>query len=120
MNEAQIIEWIRRHAAPPTRDLVLGIGDDCAIYRPRRKEDQVFTTDFLIEDVHFTRDIYAPEAAGHKALARSLSDLAPAALDTVRRAFPDLDLEADDSSDLRHMAKMFGEELPAGLVLAAE
>ena len=47
-------------------------------------------------------------------------DLAPAALDTVRRAFPDLDLEADDSSDLRHMAKMFGEELPAGLVLAAE
>jgi thiamine-monophosphate kinase len=76
MNEGQIIEWIRRHAGPPTRELVLGIGDDCAIYRPVKKEDQVFTTDFLIEDVHFTRDLFKPEAVGHKALARSLSDLA--------------------------------------------
>ncbi|BDC49753.1 thiamine-monophosphate kinase [Bryobacterales bacterium F-183] len=76
MNEGQIIDWIRKHAGPPTRELVLGIGDDCAIYRPRKGEDQVFTTDFLIEDVHFTREIFPPEAAGHKALARSLSDLA--------------------------------------------
>lgn len=44
-------------------------------------------------------------------------DLAPQALDAVRRAFPDLDLEADDSTDMRQMGKIFGEELPAGLVL---
>lgn len=56
--------------------LALGIGDDCAIYRPRADEELVFTTDFLIEDVHFTQPLYAPEAIGHKALARSLSDIA--------------------------------------------
>ncbi len=44
-------------------------------------------------------------------------DLTPQALDNVRRAFPDLDLEADDSADMRQMGKIFGEELPAGLVL---
>jgi thiamine-monophosphate kinase len=37
----------RRH-----RNLVLGIGDDCAIYRPRPSEDLVFTTDLFIEGVH--------------------------------------------------------------------
>jgi thiamine-monophosphate kinase len=78
MNELQLVERIRRWAAStdPLEGLVLGIGDDCAVYRPRRGEDLVFTTDLLIEDVHFRRNLFAPEAAGHKALARSLSDLA--------------------------------------------
>jgi hypothetical protein len=44
-------------------------------------------------------------------------DLSVQAVDAARRAFPDLDLEADDSSDMRQMGKIFGEELPAGLVL---
>lgn len=54
-----------------------GIGDDCAIFRPRGSgEDLLFTTDMLIEDVHFRRSTHPPEAAGHKALARGLSDIA--------------------------------------------
>jgi thiamine-monophosphate kinase len=57
-------------------NLVLGIGDDAAIFRPRANEDLVFTTDMLIEDVHFTRAKFTAAEAGHKALARSLSDLA--------------------------------------------
>jgi len=47
-------------------------------------------------------------------------DLTQQALDAVRRRFPDLDLEADDSADLRGMARIFGEELPAGLVMKTE
>jgi hypothetical protein len=47
-------------------------------------------------------------------------DLSPQALDAVRRAFPDLDLEAGDTTDLRQMGKIFGEELPSGLVLKPE
>jgi thiamine-monophosphate kinase len=57
--------------------LVLGIGDDCAIYRPRgSREDLLFTTDLLIEDVHFRRATHRAEDVGWKCLARGLSDIA--------------------------------------------
>ncbi len=74
MNEIDLVERIRKQAGKST--LELGIGDDCAIYRPRANEDLLFTTDYLIEDVHFRRDLFPPDAVGHKALARSLSDIA--------------------------------------------
>jgi thiamine-monophosphate kinase len=38
--------------------------------------DLVFTTDFVLENRHFTLDSHRPSEIGHKALARSLSDLA--------------------------------------------
>ena len=54
------------------------------------------------------------------ALARvtgdSTRDLPPHTLETVRRAFPDLNLEAEPTGDLAAMGKIFGEELPSGLV----
>ena len=55
---------------------MLGIGDDCAILRPRAKHDLVFTTDFVLEGRHFQLDTHTATDVGHKALARSLSDLA--------------------------------------------
>lgn len=73
MNELELVDRLRRLA--PSKGLQLGIGDDCAIYRPRAGEELLFTTDQMIEDVHFTR---AQKAAsiGERALARSLSDIA--------------------------------------------
>ncbi len=68
----QITNWSAALSSP---ELIRGIGDDCAIYRPRSFEDLVFTTDFLIEDVHFLQSTPAA-AIGHKALARGLSDIA--------------------------------------------
>jgi thiamine-monophosphate kinase len=56
--------------------LAAGIGDDCAVFRPRRGEDLLFTTDLLIEDVHFRRATHSAADTGHKALARGLSDIA--------------------------------------------
>lgn len=78
MPELSIIQSIARRAArqPTVAALVKGIGDDCAILRPQAGKDLVFTSDFLIEDRHFTRATYTPADIGHKALARSLSDLA--------------------------------------------
>lgn len=62
---------------PPGSALVLGIGDDCAIYRPRGSaDDLLFTTDMFVEGVHFRRETHKPEIAGRKALARGLSDIA--------------------------------------------
>ena len=46
----------------------------------------------------------------------STRDLPPHTLELVRRAFPDLDLQAEPTGDLAAMGKIFGEELPSGLV----
>ena len=58
------------------RGVRLGIGDDCAVLRLRRGEEMVVTTDLSLESRHFRRDWHPPEAVGHRALARGLSDLA--------------------------------------------
>jgi thiamine-monophosphate kinase len=54
----------------------LGMGDDCAVLRPSARDDVLVTTDFSLETVHFRRDWHSPESAGHRCLARGLSDLA--------------------------------------------
>lgn len=51
------------------------IGDDCAVVPGPGNQDLLFTTDFSIEGVHFTRASSAVEI-GHRAVARSLSDIA--------------------------------------------
>jgi hypothetical protein len=60
----------------------------------------------------------AEDAVG--AMARrsgdSTRDLAPPTLDLVRRAFPELNLESAPREDLAAMGRIFGEELPSGLV----
>jgi thiamine-monophosphate kinase len=75
MNEPAIIEHLRKMAGP-SPSLVLGIGDDCAVYRPPKGEDLVFTTDMLLENVHFRQATHKPSDIGYKALARGLSDVA--------------------------------------------
>jgi len=56
--------------------LRLGIGDDCALLHLRRGEELAVTTDLSISGRHFRLDWHPPEAVGHRALARGLSDLA--------------------------------------------
>jgi len=68
---------IKRVRIPPGSGLKVGIGDDCAVFRPRGSaDDLLFTTDLLLEDVHFRRETHSAEDVGYKALARGLSDIA--------------------------------------------
>jgi thiamine-monophosphate kinase len=80
MNELGIIEGLRRRL--PHRDprLPLGIGDDCALYRPAENEELIFTTDMFLEGTHFQPTTDA-RFVGAKALARALSDIAAMAGD---------------------------------------
>lgn len=77
-SESAVLNRILRQVSVPRGSgLKRGIGDDCAIFRPRgAAEDLLFTTDLLLEDVHFRRDTHSAEAIGYKALARGLSDIA--------------------------------------------
>ena len=77
-SESAVLDRILRQVRIPRNSgLKLGIGDDCAIFRPRgAAEDLLFTTDLLLEDVHFRRDTHSAEDIGYKALARGLSDIA--------------------------------------------
>lgn len=76
LSERDILGPLRLRSKPGNRGLALGIGDDCAIYRPEHGEELVFTTDFLIEDVHFRFRTHTSAQVGHNALARGLSDIA--------------------------------------------
>ena len=77
-SELVLIERIRQRIAHPEKTgVVLGIGDDCAIFRPRgAAEDLLLTTDLLVEDTHFRRATHRAEDIGWKAFARGLSDIA--------------------------------------------
>jgi thiamine-monophosphate kinase len=78
MRETAIVQRIRNLAEAGHRDrsILKGIGDDCAILRPRSGEDLVFTSDFVMEGRHFRPETHTAAEIGDQALARSLSDLA--------------------------------------------
>jgi thiamine-monophosphate kinase len=54
----------------------LGIGDDAALFRPKRGHETILTCDWFLESTHFLRDKHPPDAVGWKCLARALSDIA--------------------------------------------
>lgn len=56
--------------------VVKGIGDDCAVVKYTKDKYLLFTTDMIIEDVHFKKRKTHPEEIGHKVLAVNISDIA--------------------------------------------
>lgn len=58
--------------------VVLGPCDDAAVLEcfDNKNEQMVFCGDMLIEDVHFIKNNTTPYQIGHKAVARTLSDIA--------------------------------------------
>ena len=75
--ELALLERIQRLAKRHgTRELRLGIGDDCALLRLRPGEEMAVTTDLSIAGRHFRLEWHPPESIGHRTLARGLSDIA--------------------------------------------
>ena len=75
-NEFDLIDtFFKRKNNLNRSDVILGIGDDCAILRCPPGQDLACTTDTLIEGVHFPTNTPAADIA-YKALAVNLSDLA--------------------------------------------
>lgn len=104
---------------PAGSRVVLGIGDDCAIYRPRGSaEDLLFTVDFFVEGTHFRRATHSAAEVGRNSVVRSLSDIAAMG---GRPRFCLLSLCVAEWTDKRWMDRFFHaavEELKtAGAVL---
>lgn len=74
--ETDFIRWLSRTSGRSVPGLRLGIGDDGALIRVQGGQELILTTDLSIEGVHFSQKYHPPEAVGHRALARSLSDVA--------------------------------------------
>ena len=66
--------FARAHRPLPTQ-VVLGIGDDCALLQPTPGMQWAISSDMLVSGRHFFADV-DPRTLGHKALAVNLSDLA--------------------------------------------
>lgn len=54
----------------------LGIGDDAALWMPRKGYETILTTDWFLEGTHFLRRLHPPDSVGWKCLARAVSDAA--------------------------------------------
>ncbi|MFI3285481.1 MAG: thiamine-phosphate kinase [Rikenellaceae bacterium] len=75
MTEFGLIDQIKGLFSSIAPHGIEGIGDDCAVL-PLGDEALVFTSDMLIEDVHFLRSSTSAFDLGYKSLAVNLSDVA--------------------------------------------
>lgn len=75
MKEFELIKRYFTEQAIKRKDVVLGIGDDCAVVSPTARHNIAITTDTLVAGVHFPLETSA-RAIGHKSIAVNLSDLA--------------------------------------------
>jgi thiamine-monophosphate kinase len=73
--EREIIARIRQ-AAGSSHDLLVGIGDDCAVYKTAPGRVSLVTTDTMVEGVHFDVRWHPPFALGRKAGSVNISDIA--------------------------------------------
>lgn len=75
MKEFSIIEKFFSHQASKRSDVIVGIGDDCAVLQSPVDQQLVMTIDNFIENIHFLKNT-SPYDIGYKSLAISLSDIA--------------------------------------------
>lgn len=78
--EFDLIRRFLEGGAVPGAEVVVGPGDDCAVFAAPRT---AISVDLAMEGVHFRREWLAPEEIGYRATAASLSDLAAMAASPI-------------------------------------
>lgn len=100
-------------------DVVIGIGDDCAVLEVPYQHQLVMTTDTLVNGVHFPISTAAKDI-GHKSLAVNLSDLAAMSASpawvTLALTLPKVNEQwlSDFSDGFFSLANQYGVELIGG------
>ncbi|MDP9110560.1 MAG: thiamine-phosphate kinase, partial [Candidatus Eremiobacteraeota bacterium] len=93
MNEDDLVDALAALVHRPSNRILVGIGDDAAVWQPSRAHRSVISTDALVEGVHFTCDTLSPTEIGYRAMASNISDIAAMGarprLATVALALPE-------------------------------
>jgi len=76
MNEDELVSAIAALTGGAASRVLIGIGDDAAVWQPSRSQRSVISSDALVEGVHFSKDWMSPDQIGWRAMAANLSDLA--------------------------------------------
>lgn len=119
MNEFDIIDRFLNIKSGQRKDVLKGIGDDCALVKVPRGQRLAVTMDTLIADVHFLADSNAADIA-HKAVAVNLSDLSAAGAEpawiTVSLSLPEFDENwlTDFNRGLKKIADFFTVQIIGG------
>jgi thiamine-monophosphate kinase len=121
LGEFGLIDRIHHGLPVPSKDVIVGIGDDVAVLRATPDRVWLATCDVQMEGSHFLRSDINPRELGMKSLAINLSDIA-AEGGTPRYALvslglpTDLELEFIDElyAGLRSEADQFGVDIVGG------
>lgn len=74
LSEDKLIDYLEKQF--PSKDNLVGIGDDCAVIPPENGSAYLVTTDALVEGVHFLKEQVSPQDLGFKTVAVNVSDIA--------------------------------------------
>ena len=130
-DEFEKIAWLtaRFEVADPSHEVVVGIGDDAAVF-DFGNHRTVVTVDTQVEGVHFMRPMLSPSDLGARAMIAAASDVLAMAADpvgsvialTLPDGYPDADFRAliDGLADAaqRTGAQVIGGNLSAGPALS--
>jgi thiamine-monophosphate kinase len=75
VTEQEWIEYLRRFL-PQNKEILASAEEDCAVIKLQEKNYLLFTTDALVEGIHFKLDYYTFFDLGYKLSAVNLSDIA--------------------------------------------
>lgn len=118
--ENALIKLIEKRCRKDIDGLVLGMGDDAALFRPKPDKLQIVTTDLLAEGTHFRRDIIDAYSLGWKSVAVNISDVASMGGNPtwtfVSLALPDIEIEFVDElyRGMDACAEKFGSHIVGG------
>jgi len=76
VGEFGLIDLIRKGVFSSDRRVAVNIGDDAAVIKSSPERFLVFTTDTLVERIHFDLSYFTFEEVGWKAMTANLSDVA--------------------------------------------
>lgn len=106
MSEFSFIQWIRTRQKR-RKDVILGIGDDCAVIDVSSDKLCLITTDMMLEGTHFDLRTCTIRDVGRKAMACNISDVAAmgcqATVAVISVCFPE------------HTSEKFARELYKGI-----
>lgn len=74
VGELSLLDYVRKRFAEKSKGIVVGIGDDSAVVRPP-KGNLLFTTDMMVEGVHFDFSFTTPYQLGFKLISVNISDI---------------------------------------------